>query len=117
MPKGHFILYLKARNLVSEGCVYNLVQVNDSTVEMLLIQAVRVVKEFLEVFLDDLPEFPPKREIDFGIEFFIDIRPISIPPYKMAPGDLKEFRENFKDLLVRALMDQVSHLGELLYYL
>ncbi|KAH0781790.1 hypothetical protein KY290_001388 [Solanum tuberosum] len=34
MPKGHFIPYLKARKLVSKGCVYHLVRVNDSSVEI-----------------------------------------------------------------------------------
>ena len=32
-PKGHFISYLKARKLVSKGCVYHLVQINNSRVE------------------------------------------------------------------------------------
>ncbi|KAH0720138.1 hypothetical protein KY284_005168 [Solanum tuberosum] len=55
VPKGRFISYLKARKLVSKGCVYHLVRVNDSSVEIPLIQSVTVVKEFPEVFLDDLP--------------------------------------------------------------
>ncbi|KAG5599215.1 hypothetical protein H5410_030585, partial [Solanum commersonii] len=33
VPRGHSILYLKARKLVSKGCVYHLVRVNDSSVE------------------------------------------------------------------------------------
>ena len=58
MPKGRYILYLKARKLVSKRCVYHLVRVNDSSVEIPPIQLVLVlvVKEFPEVFLDDLSE-------------------------------------------------------------
>ncbi|WMV07266.1 hypothetical protein MTR67_000651 [Solanum verrucosum] len=67
VPKCRFISYLKARKLVSKRCVYHLVRVNDSSVEIPLIQSVLVVKEFPEVFLDDLPGVPPKREIDFGV--------------------------------------------------
>uniref|UniRef100_M1DZG1 Gag-pol protein n=1 Tax=Solanum tuberosum TaxID=4113 RepID=M1DZG1_SOLTU len=33
MPKGRFISYLKERKLVSKGCIYHLVRVNDSSVE------------------------------------------------------------------------------------
>ncbi|KAG5617808.1 hypothetical protein H5410_017632 [Solanum commersonii] len=72
MPKGSFISYLKARKLVSKGCVYHLVLVNDSSVEIPHIQSVSLVKEFLEVFPDDLPGVPPEREIDFGIDLLPD---------------------------------------------
>ena len=37
MPKGHFISYLKARNLVSKACVYHLVWLNDSNVGIPLV--------------------------------------------------------------------------------
>ena len=85
VPKGHFISYLKARKLVSMGCIYHLVRVNDSSVDIPSIQSVSVVKEFPEVFLDELPGVPPKREIDFGIDILLDTHPISILPYIMAP--------------------------------
>ncbi|KAH0672886.1 hypothetical protein KY284_023973 [Solanum tuberosum] len=87
VPKGHFILYLKARN-----------------VEKPHIQSVPVVKEFPEVFPDDLPGVPLVREIDFGIDILFDTRPISIPPYRMAPADLKELKEQLKDLLEKGFI-------------
>ncbi|KAH0715889.1 hypothetical protein KY284_008794 [Solanum tuberosum] len=99
VPTGHFISYLKARKLVSKGCVYHLVRVNDSSVEEPPIQSVPVVKEFPEVFPDDLPEVPLDRKIDFGIDLLPDTRPISIPTYRMAPAELKELKEQLKDLL------------------
>ncbi|KAH0709554.1 hypothetical protein KY284_010981 [Solanum tuberosum] len=99
VPKGRFISYLKAKKLVSKGCVYHLVRVNDSSVEIPLIQSISVVKEFPEVFPDDLPGVPPEREIDFSIDILPDTRPISIPPYRMAPAELKELKEQLKDLL------------------
>ncbi|WMV18926.1 hypothetical protein MTR67_012311 [Solanum verrucosum] len=39
------------------------------------------------------------REIDFGIDLLPDTQPISIPPYRMAPTELKELKEKLKDLL------------------
>ncbi|WMV19249.1 hypothetical protein MTR67_012634 [Solanum verrucosum] len=53
--KGHFISYLKVIKLVSKGCIYHLVLVDDSSVETLLIRLVPVVSEFLEVFTNDFP--------------------------------------------------------------
>ncbi|KAH0642176.1 hypothetical protein KY285_034832 [Solanum tuberosum] len=60
---------------------------------------VPVVSEFPEVFPDDLPGVLPEREIDFGIDILLHTRPISIPPYRMAPAKLKELKEQLKDLL------------------
>ncbi|KAH0732763.1 hypothetical protein KY289_003951 [Solanum tuberosum] len=43
--------------------------------------------------IDDLPEVPFEREIDFGIDVLPDTHPISIPPYRMAPAELKDLLE------------------------
>ncbi|KAH0765418.1 hypothetical protein KY285_001289 [Solanum tuberosum] len=103
-PKGHVISYLKARKLVSKGCVFHLVRVNDSSVETPPIESVPVVSEFPKIFPDDLPGVPSEREIDFGIDILLDTRPISILPYRMAPAELKELKEKLKDLLEKGLI-------------
>ncbi|KAH0784217.1 hypothetical protein KY290_003815 [Solanum tuberosum] len=63
------------------------------------LESVLVVNEFPEVFPEDLPGVPPEREIHFGIDLLPDTQPISIPPYRMAPAELKELKEKLKDLL------------------
>ena len=97
--KSLFILYLKARKFVSKGCIYDLLQVNDSSVEVPSLQLVPMVKEFPEFFPDDLPEVSLERKIDFGIDIIPDARPISILPYRTEPVNLKELKEQPKDLL------------------
>nr|XP_009783362.1 PREDICTED: uncharacterized protein LOC104231970 [Nicotiana sylvestris] len=57
------------------------------------LQSVPIVREFPEVFPDDLPGLPPERIIDFGIDLMPGTQPISIPPYRMAPAELNELRE------------------------
>ncbi|XP_070053310.1 uncharacterized protein [Nicotiana tomentosiformis] len=57
------------------------------------LQSVPVVREFPEVFPDDLPRLPPERIIDFGIDLMPGTQPISIPPYRMALAELNELRE------------------------
>ena len=49
MPKGRFISYVNARKLVSKGCIYRLVRVNDSSVEVLSLESAPIVIEFPEV--------------------------------------------------------------------
>ncbi|WMV37210.1 hypothetical protein MTR67_030595 [Solanum verrucosum] len=89
VPMGHFISYLKARKLVSKGCIYHLVRVNDSSVETRPFQSASIIREFPEVFPDDLHGIPLEREIDFGIDIIPDICPISFSPYRMALAELK----------------------------
>ena len=97
--KGSFILYLKARNLVSKGYVYHLVRVNDCSFEIPLIQSVFVVREFPEAFHNDIPVVPPKRKINFVIDIIPDTRPIFVFPYRMVTIEFKELKEQLKDLI------------------
>ncbi|XP_075112299.1 uncharacterized protein LOC142182177 [Nicotiana tabacum] len=98
-PKGKFISYLKARMMILKGYIYHLVRVHDMEVKSPTLQSVPVVNEFPDVFPDELPGLPPEKEIDFAIDMLPDTQPISIPPYKMAPAELKELKAQLKDLL------------------
>ncbi|XP_070034517.1 uncharacterized protein [Nicotiana tomentosiformis] len=60
--------------------------------------SVHVVQEFSDVFPSDLPGIPPERDIDFYIDLAPGTQPISIPPYRMAPKELKELKEQLEEL-------------------
>jgi len=62
------------------------------------------VSDFPEVFLDDLLGVTPEREIDFGIDILPDTHTIYIPPCRMAPAELKELKEQLKDLQDRGFI-------------
>ena len=51
------------------------------------------------MFPEDLSGVPPEREINFGIDLLLDTQPISILPYRMAPTEFKELKEQLKDPL------------------
>ena len=63
------------------------------------------MREFSEVFANDLPGIPPRWEIDFGINLLPDTNPISISPYRMAPTESKELKSQLKDLLTKASLE------------
>ncbi|XP_070010749.1 uncharacterized protein [Nicotiana sylvestris] len=90
--------------MIRKGCIYHLVRVADTTSEVSVPESVPVVNAFLEVFLDELPGIPPDREVDFRIDVLPDTRPISIPPYRMAPVELRELKEQLKDLLEKGFI-------------
>ena len=70
--KSHFISYLKARKLISKGCIYRFVRFKDTKSETPTLQSVNVVNDFSDVFSNDLLGIPPDREIEFGIDLLLD---------------------------------------------
>ena len=57
------------------------------------VDRVPVVCELQDVFLEELPGLPPEREIEFCIDVVPGTDPISRPPYRMAPAELNELKE------------------------
>ncbi|XP_070005260.1 uncharacterized protein [Nicotiana sylvestris] len=103
-PRGKFISYIKAMKMIRKGCIYHLVRVQDVEVELPTIQSILVVNEFPEVFPNKLLGFPLEQEIEFVFDLLPDSHPISIPPYRMAPAELKELKEQLKDLLEKGFI-------------
>ncbi|XP_058217513.1 uncharacterized protein LOC131328604 [Rhododendron vialii] len=57
-----------------------------------------VVREFPDVFPEELPGLPPEREIEFVIDLLPGTAPISIPPYRFAPAELRELKTQLQEL-------------------
>ena len=51
-----------------------------------------MLQEFRDVFLDEIPGLPPKRDIDFTIELFPGVAPVSKTPYRMSTPELLELK-------------------------
>ncbi|XP_070015005.1 uncharacterized protein [Nicotiana sylvestris] len=89
------------------GCIYLLVHVTDIDVEAPTLEFVPIVNEFPYVFLDELHGILPYKESDFGIDVMPNTQPISIPPYRIALAELKELKEQLKDLLEKVFIDDI----------
>jgi hypothetical protein len=50
---------------------------------------IRVVREFPDVFPEELPRMPPDREVEFVIDLLPGTAPISKRPYRMSVEELK----------------------------
>nr|GEV66146.1 retrotransposon protein, putative, Ty3-gypsy subclass [Tanacetum cinerariifolium] len=57
-----------------------------------------IVRDFSDVFLEELPGIPPEREVEFSIELILGTQPISKAPYRIAPIELKELKEQLQEL-------------------
>ena len=73
--------------------------VKDTTTEKTSVLDVLITCEILAVFPYELPCLPPHRDIEFCIDVVSDSALISMPPYRMAPGELKELKEQLQELL------------------
>ena len=62
-------------------------------------EEVLVVKDFPDVFPEELPGMPPDRDIEFLIELLPGTGPISKRPYRMPAQDLEEIKKQIKELL------------------
>jgi hypothetical protein len=65
----------------------------------LKLEDIHVVREFSDVFPDDLPGMPLERAIEFKIELQPGTTPIAKAPYKMSPVELKELKIQLQGLL------------------
>ncbi|KAK8609334.1 hypothetical protein V6N13_061783 [Hibiscus sabdariffa] len=54
-----------------------------------VIEEIRTVREFPDVFPEELPGLPPDRDVEFEIETYPGSAPVSMAPYRMAPKELK----------------------------
>ena len=57
------------------------------------------MREFPDVFPEDLLGLPPDREIEFSIDLLPGFNPICKAPYRMAPAELRELKAQLQELL------------------
>ncbi|GJS83794.1 putative reverse transcriptase domain-containing protein [Tanacetum coccineum] len=59
---------------------------------------IRVVRDFSEVFPDDLSGLPLVREMEFRIDLIPDASPVVKSPYRLAPSEMLELSNQLKEL-------------------
>eukprot|EP00253_Pinus_taeda_P020544 PITA_20544 len=60
---------------------------------------ISVVQEFTDVFPEEVPGLPRKRDIDFTIELIPGAAPVSRAPYRMSVPELTELKMELQELL------------------
>lgn len=58
-----------------------------------------MASSFPNVFPDDPPGLPPDRVVEFAIDVLPGTHPLDKAPYRMAPAELRELREQLQELL------------------
>ncbi|KAJ9538872.1 hypothetical protein OSB04_031605 [Centaurea solstitialis] len=83
---------------ISMGCTSYLAYVIDTKLEKKEIADVDVVREFPDVFPEELPGLPPERQVEFHIDLTPGAAPIARAPYLLAPTEMKEMMTQLQEL-------------------
>lgn len=97
LPK--IISALKANKLLNQGTWSILVSVVDTKKPSVTPTSKPMVRNYSDVFPEDLPGLSPHREVDFAIELEPGTVPISKVSYRMASTELKELKIQLQELL------------------
>ena len=87
-----------------KGCQGYLAFVVDRRQEGTQLEDIPIVKEFPDVFPDDISGLPPDRAIEFVIELILGTKSLSIPPYRMVLAELKELKVQLEELLSKGFI-------------
>ena len=83
---------MTASKMLRKGCQGYLAFEVDRRQEGTRLEDILIVKEFPDVFPDDISGLPPNREVEFTIDLIPGTEPIYIPPYRMALAELGELK-------------------------
>ncbi|GJU35250.1 putative reverse transcriptase domain-containing protein [Tanacetum coccineum] len=59
---------------------------------------VPIIRDFPEVFPEDVPGLPPTHQVEFQIDLIPGTAPVARAPYRLAPSEMKELSEQLKEL-------------------
>ncbi|GJV63478.1 putative reverse transcriptase domain-containing protein [Tanacetum coccineum] len=101
-PRLTVISCSKAQKYMAKGCQVFLAQIfakkEEDKSEGKQLKDVPIVRDFPEVFPEDLPGLPPTRPVEFQIDLIPGAAPVARAPYRLAPSEMKELSEQLQEL-------------------
>nr|GEX19318.1 putative reverse transcriptase domain-containing protein [Tanacetum cinerariifolium] len=87
----------KTQKYLLKGYLVFLANITTKTIKDKLkekrLENVPIVRDFSEVFPEDLPGLPPTRQMEFQIDLILGIAPVARAPYRLAPSEMKELSD------------------------
>jgi hypothetical protein len=96
-PSNEIVSYHAHLVQNAEARLYSLNALNATPLEG--IESIPVIRDFRDVFPEELPGIPPVRAVEFVIDLKLGTTPIAKRPYKMPPHELLELREEINNSL------------------
>ncbi|GJV66061.1 putative reverse transcriptase domain-containing protein [Tanacetum coccineum] len=89
--KLSIISYTKTQKYIKKGCQTFLAQEKR-------LEDVPIVRDFPEVFPEDLPGLPPTRQVEFQIDLVPGAATVARAPYRLAPSELQELSTQLQEI-------------------
>nr|GEV78672.1 putative reverse transcriptase domain-containing protein [Tanacetum cinerariifolium] len=99
MSRLKVISCIKARKYVERGCHLFLAHVTEKKLREKQLEDVPVIRDFPEVFPDDLSGLSSPRQVEFKIDLVPGAAPVARAPYRFAPSEMRELLVQLQELL------------------
>ncbi|KAD3066853.1 hypothetical protein E3N88_34733 [Mikania micrantha] len=90
---------MRAQKFLRKGCYAFLAHVTEHNSSPKQIIDIPVVKDFPEVFPEDILGLPPVRQVEFRIDLIPGAAPVAKDPYRLAPSEMQELSGQLQELL------------------
>ncbi|GKA48544.1 putative reverse transcriptase domain-containing protein [Tanacetum coccineum] len=95
---------IKAYKYVEQGCHLFLVHITKKKLKEKRMEDVPVIRDFLEVFPEELPGLPPPRQVEFRIDLLPGGAPVARVSYRLSPFKMKELLIQLQELLEKGFI-------------
>ncbi|GKE34042.1 putative reverse transcriptase domain-containing protein [Tanacetum coccineum] len=96
--RQHIISYTKTQEYMLKGCLVFLENVTtkktEDKSEKKRLEDVPIVRDFPDVFPEDLSGLSLTRQVEFQIDLIPGVARVAHAPYRLAPSEMKELSEN-----------------------
>ncbi|KAJ9544154.1 hypothetical protein OSB04_023861 [Centaurea solstitialis] len=90
---------MKLRSHLRKDCVAFMAHVVDKEVKEKRIKDFPVLRDYPEVFPEELPGLPLHRQEEFHIDLVPGAAPVAKSPYRLAPSEMQELSNQLQELL------------------
>ena len=95
---------IQAQKFLRKECRAFLAHVVDVSQETKDIQNIPVVRDFPDIFPEELPGLPPQRQVEFRIALVLGDTPVAKLPYHLAPAEMQELSGQLNELLSKSFI-------------
>ncbi|GKF44472.1 hypothetical protein Tco_0131024, partial [Tanacetum coccineum] len=97
----NLISCIKTEGYISRGYQVFIAQVMEKKLDKKQLEDIPVVREFLEVFPEDLPGLLPVRQVEFQIDLMPGAALVARAPCRLAPSEMQELSDQLQELADR----------------
>ncbi|CAH1440061.1 unnamed protein product [Lactuca virosa] len=95
----HIISCIQAQKCLRKENHAFLAHIVDTSQEVKDIQNIPEVRDFPDIFPEELPGLPPQRQVEFRIDLVPRATPVAKSPYRLAPTETQELSSQLNELL------------------